>query len=75
MLISKKFPLDVRALCLVTIELLCGVIDHIKDLNEFDLFLKRISKESVLAELLVKHIVQPVLLMPLCIRTKGRSDE
>ena len=44
------FPSEVRALCIVAIDVLCGFTDQIADHNEFDLFLKRISKESVLAE-------------------------
>ena len=54
MLIGKKFPMNVRAFHLVVTELLRGFIDNIKDHNEFDLFLKRISEESILSEHWVK---------------------
>ena len=53
---------NARAFPLVVIELLRGFIDDIKDYNEFDLFLRRISEESVLSEHWVKNLVQPVLL-------------
>ena len=66
MLVSRKFRINVRAL-------LCGFINDIKDYNEFDLFLKRISEESVFSEHWVKNLVQPVLLMLLYIR--GESEE
>ena len=55
--------MNVRALRLVLIELLCGFIDDIKGYNKFDLFLKRISEKGVLSEHWVKNLVQPVLLM------------
>ena len=73
MLVSRKFRINVRALRLVATELLCGFINDIKDYNEFDLFLKRISEESVLSEHWVKNLVQPVLLMLLYIR--GEREE
>ena len=74
MLIGKKFPINVRALCLAIIELLCGFTDSIKDYNEFDLLLKRISEESILSEHWVKNLVQTVLLMLLYIRVEREGE-
>ena len=61
---------NARAFPLVVIELLRGFIGDIKDYNEFDLFLRRISEESVLSEHWVKNLVQPVLLRLLYIRAE-----
>ena len=57
--------MNIRGLRLVIIELLRGLIDEIKDYNEFDLILKRISEESVLSEYWVKNLVQAILLIVL----------
>ena len=59
--------MNIRGLRLVIIELLRGLIDEIKDYNEFDLILKRISEESVLSEYWVKNLVQAILLIVLYI--------
>ena len=59
--------MNIRGLRLVIIELLRGLIDEIKDYNEFDLILKRISEESVLSEYWVKNLVQAMLLIVLYI--------
>ena len=45
MLIGKKVPINVRALHLVIIELLCGFTNDMKDQNEFVLFLKNIQRK------------------------------
>ena len=63
MLVGKKFLMNVRALRFVVIELLFGFIDDIKDQNEFDLLLKRISEESVLSEHWLKNLMHTFLLM------------
>ena len=59
--------MNIRGLRLVIIELLRGLIDEVKDYNEFDLILKRISEESVLSEYWVKNLVQAILLIVLYI--------
>ena len=64
---------NARALPLVVIELLRGFIDDIKDYNEFDLFLRRMSEESVLSEHWMKNLVQPVLLRLLYIRAESEG--
>ena len=74
MLIGKKFPMNVRALRLVVTELLHGFVDNIKDYNAFDLFLKRISEESILSKHWMKNLVQPVLLMLLYIRAEREGE-
>ena len=55
--------MNVRVLRLAVIVLLRAFIDNIKDYNEFDLFLKRMSEENVLSEHWIENLVQPVLLM------------
>ena len=55
--------MNVRVLRLAVIVLLRAFIDNIKDYNEFDPFLKRMSEENVLSEHWIENLVQPVLLM------------
>ena len=74
MLIGKNFPINVRALNLVVIQIFRESIDDMKDYNKFDPFLERIFKESVLAEHWVKNLVQPVLLMLLYIRAEKEEE-
>ena len=75
MVIGKKFPMNVRALRHVTLELLKGYIDDkITSYSEFHTFLGDISSRNVLAEHWVKNLIQPVLLMMLYIRA-GRIGE
>ena len=53
--------MNARALRLVVFELLRGFIDDInKDYTELGLFLKRISKESVLKKHWMENLAQPV---------------
>ena len=71
MLIGKKFPMNVRALRHVTLQLLKGYIDDkITSYSEFHTFLEDISSRNVLAEHWVKNLIQPVLLMILYIRAE-----
>ena len=66
--------MNVRVLRLAVIVLLRAFIDNIKDYNEFDLFLKRISEENVLSEHWIENLVQPVLLMLLCMRAERKGE-
>ena len=64
MLIGKKFPINVRALRQVTLELLKGHIDDkITSYSDFLTFFEYISSRNVLAEHWVKNLIKPVLLM------------
>ena len=74
MLVGKKFLMNVRALRFVVIELLFGFIDNIKDQNEFDLLLKRISEESVLSEHWLKNLMHTFLLMLQYIRAEREGE-
>ena len=66
--------MNVRVLRLAVIVLLRAFIDNIKDYNEFDLFLKRISEENVLSEHWIENLVQPVLLMLLYMRAERKGE-
>ena len=66
--------MNVRVLRLAVIVLLRAFIDNIKDYNEFDLFLKRMSEENVLSEHWIENLVQPVLLMLLYIRAERKGE-
>ena len=71
MLIGKKFPMNVRALRKVTLELLKGHIDDkITSYSDFLTFFEYISSRNVLAEHWVKNLIKPVLLMMLYIRAE-----
>ena len=71
MLIGKKFPMNVRALRQVTLELLKGHIDDkITSYSDFLTFFEYISSRNVLAEHWVKNLIKPVLLMMLYIRAE-----
>ena len=66
--------MNVRVLRLAVIVLLRAFIDNIKDYNEFDLFLKRMSEENVLSEHWIENLVEPVLLMLLYIRAERKGE-
>ena len=66
--------MNVRVLRLAVIVLVRAFIDNIKDYNEFDLFLKRMSEENVLSEHWIENLVQPVLLMLLWIRAERKGE-
>ena len=66
--------MNVRVIRLAVIVLLRAFIDNIKDYNEFDLFLKRMSEENVLSEHWIENLVQPVLLMLLYIRAERKGE-
>ena len=66
--------MNVRVLRLAVIVLVRAFIDNIKDYNEFDLFLKRMSEENVLSEHWIENLVQPVLLMLLYIRAERKGE-
>ena len=66
--------MNVRVLRLAVIVLLRAFIDNIKDYNEFDLFLKRISEENVLSEHWIENLVQPVLLILLYMRAERKGE-
>ena len=66
--------MNVRVLRLAVIVLLRAFIDNIKDYNEFDLFLKRMSEENVLSENWIENLVQLVLLMLLYMRAERKGE-
>ena len=66
--------MNVRVIRLAVIVLLRAFIDNIKDYNEFDLFLKRMSEENVLSENWIENLVQLVLLMLLYMRAERKGE-
>ena len=48
-LTGKKFPMNVRALRFVVVQLLRGFVDDLVCLEDLDQFLKEIASKSVLA--------------------------
>jgi len=75
MVIGKKFPMNVRALRQVTLELLRGYIDdEIPSYTEFNTFLDTISNRNILAEHWVNNLIKPVIVMMLYIRAERISE-
>ena len=61
--IGKKFPMNVRALCLVVFQLLCGLVDEIVDYDELVFFLYSLAIKSYLGEHWMNTLMKPVLIM------------
>ena len=63
MFIRRKFPMNVRALRLVVLELLRGLVDEIVDSDDLIFFLDSLTIKSYLAKLWVNNLIKPVLIM------------
>ena len=74
MLLGKKYPMNVRALRFVVIELLRGNIDAISNYDELIQWLDDLCTQSVLSEHWVKNLVKPVLLMLLYVREEREGE-
>ena len=74
MLTGKKFPMNVRALRFVVVELLHGFIDDTFCREDLDQFLKEVASKSVLAEHWVNKLIKPVFLMILYIHTERKRE-
>ena len=74
MLVGKKFPMNVRALRIVVIELLRTIIT--KDTSRDDMVstLKSIAKESLLAKHWIDNLIYPVFLMMMYIRAEREGE-
>ena len=57
MLIGKKFPMNVRALRIVVIEILRGHIDHTVSYKDMINFLDALGRESCLAEHWIQNLI------------------
>ena len=74
MLSGKKFPMNVRALRIVVIELLRDVIDTTASHDEIHLTLELLSSNSKLAKHWINNLIHPVLVMMLYIRAEREGD-
>ena len=74
MLTGKKFPMNLRALRIVFLELLRGYIDEIHSYDELVRFIDMLSAQSVLAEHWVNNLIKPVLIMMLYVRAEREAD-
>ena len=72
MLVGKKFPMNVRALRLVCLEILRGYTADSKE--ELDSFLQEMSRKSVTAEHWINNLIQPVMLMMMYCRAEREGD-
>ena len=70
MLLGKKFPMDVRALRFVVLELLPGQLDNISSHAGLVRWLDERCLHSVLSEHCIKSLIKPVLLMLLYVRAE-----
>ena len=63
MLAGKNFPINVRALRFIVLELLRGFVDDVTSFGELQEKLDKISQEKILAEHWVRNLIRPVFLM------------
>ena len=74
MLIGKKFPMNVRALPLVTLELLRGLVDEIVDYDDLIFFLDSLARKSYLTKHWVNNLIKRVLIMMLYLRGERQPE-
>ena len=74
MLQGKKFPMNIRALRFVVVELLR---DHMGSMNKYDdleKFMDDVSSKSCLAEHWVNNLIKPILLMMVYVRAEREGE-
>ena len=74
MLLGKKYPMNVRALRFVVIELLKGNIGDLHSYNELVEWLDKLCSQSLLSEHWIKNLIKPVLLMLLYSRAEREGE-
>ena len=74
MLIGKKYPMNMRALRVVVLELLRGFLGGVESYEDLSKLLVILSGKSKLAEHWVNNLVFPVLLMMLFVRAERESN-
>ena len=74
MLLGKKFPMNVRALRFVVLELLRGFVEEMYKYDDLLLFLDAVSEKSRLAKHWVDNLIKPVLLILLYIRAEREGE-
>ena len=74
MLIGKKFPMNIRALRFVVLELLRGFVGDMIEHNDLDRFLSSVSSKSRLAQHWVDNFIKPMFLIMLYIRAEREGE-
>ncbi|MEM7297990.1 MAG: hypothetical protein AAF391_06960, partial [Bacteroidota bacterium] len=74
MLTGKKFPMNVRALRLLVLELLRSFIGGMETYAELEIFLSNASAKSLVAEHWIKNLIKPVLLIMMYIRAEREGE-
>ena len=74
MLIGKKFPMNVRALRIVVIELLRSIMNNHTTEDQFYSTLNDLVRKSKLAKHWIQNLIDPVFLMMMYVRAERESD-
>ena len=74
MLVGKKFPMNIRALRKVVVELLRTFINETTTEHEFNQTLQSLKNDSKLAEHWITNLIIPVFLIMLYIRAEREGD-
>ncbi|XP_064094761.1 uncharacterized protein LOC135207056 [Macrobrachium nipponense] len=74
MLSGKKYPQNIRALRLLTEELLRGTIVHMNSHDSLMKVLDNKSQESRTTKLWVENLIKPVMLMMMFVRAEREAD-
>ena len=74
MLSGKKYPQNIRALRLLTEELLRGTIVHMNSHDNLMKVLDNKSQESRTTKLWVENLIKPVMLMMMFVRAEREAD-
>ena len=74
MLIAKKFPMNVRALRIVVIELLRSIMNNHTTKDQFYSTLNDLARQSKLAKHWIQNLIEPVFLMMMYVRAERESD-
>ena len=74
MLIGKKFPMNVRALRIVVIELLRSIMNNHTTEDQFYSTLNNLARKSKLTKHWIQNLIEPVFLMMMYVRAERESD-
>ena len=74
MFIGKKFPMNIRALRFVVLELLRGFVEEMVEYEDLIMFLNNISEKSRLTEHWINSLIKPVLLIMLYVRAEREGE-
>jgi len=74
MLSGKKYPQNIRALRLLTEELLRGTIVHMNSHDSLMKVLDNKSQESRTTKLWVENLIKPVMLVMMFVRAEREAD-